>query len=240
MPAPSFIQEAETAWNSATEPKTTASFNVLAGDVLVAFAIAENFLSGDNAFTVSGGSLSWDPEQEVQVDSHTRVAAWTAVVDSDKSMTVSFNGPGAAGRWFGGNVLTFRGSDGAGASNKGNATSDASEIDLTTTQDNSVVVVAQGDWNAVDGAARTHLTADCGSASEQTYFHDGAHYAAYGWYHADAGAAVAGETVGVDTPNGQKWSIVAVEVKGTAGAPVKAYVRRHGLRPRPFAPGVAR
>lgn len=38
MPAPSFIQEAETALNTATSPKTTASFNVLAGDVLVAFA----------------------------------------------------------------------------------------------------------------------------------------------------------------------------------------------------------
>lgn len=42
---PKFIQEAETSLWDATNPKTTASFNIQAGDVLVAFAMMETAAS---------------------------------------------------------------------------------------------------------------------------------------------------------------------------------------------------
>jgi len=42
---PQFVQEAETStWDTPDSPKATASFNVLAGDVLLAFAICKALL----------------------------------------------------------------------------------------------------------------------------------------------------------------------------------------------------
>jgi hypothetical protein len=159
---PTFIQEAETDWSIVDTPSVTASFDVQAGDVLVAYAIAENYSSvdscSDEATTVSGGSLTWNNEQTVQVNGTTWVGIWTATVDTNKSMTVSFadgDGVGACTQSFGGNVFTFRGSGGVGASNKTTVDSGAPTLNITTEAANSAVVVANGDWNALDGASRT-------------------------------------------------------------------------------------
>src|SRR5262245_29707051 len=61
---PTFVAEAETAWNSSTSPKTTPSFNVLAGDVLIAYALQQN---SSGTLAVSGGSLAWTPVQSIDV-----------------------------------------------------------------------------------------------------------------------------------------------------------------------------
>lgn len=228
MAAPSFIQEAETAWNSGTTPKTTASFNVLAGDVLVAVAIVEN--NDRSLSAVTGGSLTWTERQRVAVTDYCQVAVSTATVDSDKSMTVSF-AASAGSAYFGGNVFTFRGSDGVGASSKTNA-SGAPSLGLTTTQVDSAIVVANGDWSTVDGTVRAWETVSAGVATEQTYFRDAAHYGVYAAYHADAGTAAA-KTVGLTLPTGQKYSIVAVEVKGSGGSAV-------GIPALVMAPRIAR
>jgi hypothetical protein len=100
--------------------------------------------------------------------------------------------------------------------------SGAPSLSITTTQDNSAIVVANGDWNATDGASRTWRTAGS-SATENTYFRDSTRYTAYGAYHADAGTA-GGKTVGLSAPGGQKYSIIAVEVKGTAAAAATSFV----------------
>lgn len=216
MAAPSFIQEAETTYNSAAS-KTTASFSVLAGDVLSAYCIVEGNPAGATAApTISGGSLTWTPQQDVNVDDYTRVIAWTATVDTNKSMTVTIDDPGSTSNFFGGNVLTWRGSDGVGASSKTNVLSGAPSLGLTTGQDNSAIVVVIGDWTASDGTSRTWRSVNGSAATESTYFRDSSHYTAYGGYHPDAGTAGA-KTVGLSAPGSLKYSIVAVEIKGAAG-----------------------
>lgn len=216
MAAPSFVQEAETAFNTATS-KTTASFSVLAADVLCAWCVVEGNDAGATAApTISGGSLVWTTAQDVNVDDYSRVIMWTAVVDSGKSMTVTIDDPGSTTNLFGGNVLTWRGSDGVGASNKTNVLSGAPSLGLTTLQDNSAIVLASGDWNAADGTSRTWRSVNGSPATEATYFRDSSHYTTYGGYHPDAGALGA-KTVGLSAPAGQKYSIAAVEIKGSAG-----------------------
>jgi hypothetical protein len=213
MAAPSFIQEAETAWNVSTSPKTTASFSVLAGDILIAFMGSED--NEPTPGSISGGSLTWTQEQSIDVLNFCGITIWSAVVDANKSMTVSVSRTlGSGTQKWGFNVLTFRGSDGVGASNKTNVASGAPTLNLTTTQANSAIVVANGDWAALT-TART-WRANAGAFTENTYDTGGGSYTMYGGYHADAGAAGT-YAVGLSAPTGQKYSIAAIEVKGTAG-----------------------
>lgn len=210
MATPTFIQEAEvTSWGTSTSPKTTGSFSVNANDVLVAIAATDD--QAASISSVAGGSLTWTAQQTVNVASFCQATIWTAVVDTGKSMTVTFTKAGTGAAFFGGNVLTFRGSDGVGASNKTNG-SGAPSLSLTTTQPNSAIVVINTDWNAL-ATARTWRTG-AGALTEQTY-QATANYTVYGGFHADAGAAAA-YTVGLTAPTGQAYAIAAVEVKGTA------------------------
>lgn len=209
--APTYIQEAETAWNTdanTVSAVVTASFSVQTNDVLVAIGA-----SSDNAVTlsVSGGSLTWTQRQVVNVASNCWISVWTATATSSTSFAVTFTRTGATSVFYGGNVLTFRGSTGVGASAKTNTTG-APSLGLTTTGANSAIVVANADWNAVDGASRTWRTG-AGTLSESSYFRDSAQYTLYAGYHADAGAA-GSKTVGLTAPTGQKYAIVAVEVLG--------------------------
>ena len=204
---PTFIQEAETVWNTTTSPKTTASFNVLAADVLVAYAIRENDSAGQDV-TISGGSLDWFVVGAIDTNTSgfTEVRVWAAYVDADKAMTVTFTGPGSS--QFGGNVFTFRNSAGIGASATANA-SGAPSVNITTTAASSAVVVVNGDWNAVDGATRSWRL----NATEKTYSFSSGAYTAYGGYHGNIGAAGT-YAVGLSLPVGQEFSTIAVEVKG--------------------------
>jgi hypothetical protein len=219
--APTFIQEAETSWNTTAASKTTPAFSVQAGDVLVAFGVTENHST--TISSVSGGSLTWTQRQVVAVTDYTWVGVWTAVVDVNKTMSVTFSrgGPGDGGaQLYGGNVLTFRNSSGIGASSKANVASGAPSLNLTTTQDNSAIVCVNGDWNALTSprAWRTidSITPSQANGLEVSYFANGTNYGVYSAYWPDAGAAAA-KTCGLTAPSGQKYAIIAVEVLGTAG-----------------------
>jgi O-glycosyl hydrolase len=208
--SPTFVQEAEVAWNSAGASKTTASFNVLAGDILVAYAGNEG---NSTTLGISGGSLTWTQRQAVDVNGYAETRVWTATVDTNKSMAVTFTNTNG---FFGGDVLTFRGSSGVGASAKANA-SGAPTLNITTTQTNSAVVMINTDWKAVDGAARTYRN-NAGSFNEQTYYRNSTFYAVYGGFYPNVAAAGA-NTVGLSAPASQKYSIIAVEIKGIDGTP---------------------
>jgi len=207
--APQLIQEIETGWNSNTSPKTTTSFNVQAGDVLVAYSANENS-NGTAVLGISGGALTWALQQRVLSSNYSEAAVWTATVDADKAMTASFTNN--TGGFFGGNVLVFRNSIGVGSSVKANVSSGVPSVGITTTQDNSAVVVFNSDWNAVDGSSRVWRT-NAGAFTEQTYFRDSARYTVYGGYHANVGS-IGTYSVGLSAPSGQKYSIAAVEVRG--------------------------
>lgn len=205
---PAFIQEVQTIWSTLTD-KTTSSFNVKAGDILVVYVGMEH--AHGAMPTVSGGSLTWTLRQIAHTDLNSSSAGvWTATVDADKSMTVSVDTPNTQN--FGLNVLTFRGSSGVGASSVADAVAGAPSLNITTTKANSAIVVLSVDWNAGDGASRTWRT-NAGALSELTYYYESSRYTAYAGYHPNSGP-IGTYAVGLSAPAGQKFSIVALEIKG--------------------------
>lgn len=211
MAAPPFVQEAETAWNTATTPKTTASINVTSGNVLAVVGASEKDTVTISTPTNTGTGQTFSLLQSVVVSAFCWAGGWSATCSATEAETFSF-ARGATSGWFGGNVLEFSGSNGVGASSKNNGSGAPGTVSLTTTQANSAIVVIVADFNAGVGA-RTWLT-NAGAFTEQTS-QVVANYTVYAGFHADAGA-VGSYTVGLSAPN-QKFSIVAFEVKGTAG-----------------------
>jgi formylglycine-generating enzyme required for sulfatase activity len=208
-PVLTMVQEAETTWSGTATSKTTASFNVQVGDVLVAYSGVEH--ATNNPITISGGSLTWTLQQSIHTDtSDADVYIWTAVASSTTSITVTFT-LGNLTVQYGGNVLTFRNSSGVGAS-AATVVDGGPSLNLTTTKANSAIVLVNADWNAVDGSSRTYR-AGTGSFTEQTYGYVSGTYTAYGGYYANAGA-IGTYAVGLSTPTGQHSSIAAIEIKG--------------------------
>jgi hypothetical protein len=209
---PSFIQSVQTVFNTTTDDKVTSSFSVQTGDILIAIGMAEDHGS---ELTVSGGSLTWNLVQDVLVSDYSRLTMWSAVASSSTSMTVTFSR--GTVRNFGGAVLVFRGSSGIGASSKTNSTG-APSLGITTTADNSVIVCATDDWNAINGSSRTWRTVNsitpASGSGETTYVFNSGLFTNYVAYYSNSGTA-GSKTVGLSAPTGQKYSIAAVEIKGT-------------------------
>lgn len=217
--APTFVTEVEVAFDTGTTPKATGSFAVQVDDVLVACGLREGGGGTISTPTNTGTALTWTLRQSVVIDANWAAAyVWTAPATVAESITVSFNSAG--GQHFGGGVKVWRGSSGVGASSKTNVdntgTGTAPSLSLTTTESNSAVVMCLADWNALDGASRAYNTASAGTFTERSYTLDAGVYAVYAGYYADASAAGA-KTLGLTAPTGLKYSVVAVEVKGTGG-----------------------
>jgi hypothetical protein len=96
----------------------------------------------------------------------------------------------------------------------------APSLNLATTQADSAIVVANADWFALDGSSRTWRTG-AGPPTELSYARGSASYTVYAARHANAGAA-GSKTVGLSAPGGQKYSLAAVEIKGSSPAPPTA------------------
>lgn len=214
--APTFVSEFETAWNSGTTPKTTASITGLTGDVIVVCGIAENN-DTSLALTIanSGSALTWTLQQTVSATDFCYIRIWSTVLAGDQNFTVSVSRTNGGTSWFGANALQFRDSDGVGVSN---GVTSGPTISVTTATDNSAVVVFNGDWNAVDGTTRTwetinSITPTSGNGLEVTYFRNSSHYTVYGAYYSDFGTAGT-DTGGLSAPGGQKASTVYLEVLG--------------------------
>lgn len=205
---PLFTQSLTTAWNLSLDSKTTPSFSVETGDVLVAYTLdADN---GSSLVVSSSPSLTWTREELVQAVDYLAVSVWSATATSDTSITVTSNPT------YGMQVLVFRNSDGLGASAKTNVLSGAPTLNLTTTDDNSAVVVVPMDWSAVDGSSHTWRT-NAGPLNEQLYMYNPGLSTLYGGFHTDAGTAGT-YAIGLSAPSGQKYSIIGLEVFGATTA----------------------
>lgn len=211
--APEFIQEAESSWEITTEAVETPEFTVQKGDILVAYCIMENSSGGaSEELNCSGGGFTWTKRQGSNTASNCMVYVYTTEATEAKSFKVKSEKKNSnAGYHHGVNCLTFRKSKGIGASAVTHTTG-APSLAITTEKEHSAVVMANADWEALNGSTRTYREG-AGTFTEKTYNFNSAQMTAYGGYYADASAAGA-KTVGLTKPTGQKYTIIAVEVLG--------------------------
>jgi hypothetical protein len=220
MAAPTFVAATRptSSWTTnGVTTKTSPSFSVTAGDVLVVLAGTEeaNFtLSG-----ATGGSLTWAQQENAGTGgSSARSAIWTATVDVDKSMTVSVNCSSAVPGW-GFVVHQYRDSAGVGVHASTVAGSGAPSQALLTTQANSAISCINADWAAIDGATRTwrtinSITPTSGNGGETDYDRFAGAWTVYVGRWSDVGS-IATVTTGISAPVGQTYTIAVVEIKGS-------------------------
>ncbi len=219
MNAPTFVASYRSVYNTFTTPKTL-SVTTQPGDLVVVYAGADSGGTPSIA-TPSGNGITFTLYQSVLVDSTWCLAYIWAGVDNtggtNWTLTDTIN---TGGINWGFSCLVFRNSGGVGASNKDNQDGFAPTMALTTTQDNSAVVVFANDWNGLDGTSRTwetvnSITPTNGNGLERDYAGFAGLYENYGAYYNNVGSA-GPKTVGLTAPAGQKYSMVALEVKGQA------------------------
>ena len=224
---PTFIADMEgtSGWTTSTTPKTTAAFSSAVGDVWAQATVCASDAATFAVPTNTGTAQTFTARGVVDSGSYCEVESHTAVVANVlTSQTVSVART-VSGELNNQTVVRFSGSNGIGATPAGVAEADnaSASLDITTTGANSAVVVFIGDWDAADGTSRTWLTVNsitptAGNGFELTYFRDSANYSVYVAYYPDTGA-MGVKSVGLSAPTGaNKYSIVAVEVLGTAGA----------------------
>lgn len=233
MAAPTYVQDAESTYNSAGAAKATTSFTISAGDYVVDLLGTE---AGDTDFGAPTNTLSLTFTELEEVGSGTSTAGGTGAASgaagSGATGTVTSNvTAGASGsRHHGHTALTFSGSDGFGAAESITDSADsAATLGITTTQANSAIAVIVTDWNAADRSAPTWSQVNGANPTVVTYYRDSARYTVNVFYYADAGS-VGAKTVGY-TNTDARSVIIAIEVLGTAGggetpAPILVMPRR--------------
>jgi len=225
VPAPTFVAErGPDVWNSSTSPKASSAFTPASGDVLVGLALAD---SNTPQVNLAGGGLTWTVLQSIVVSQYCHARAWSAT-GAGSSVTGSFSEASNSSNFWGADLLQFSGSDGVGASAQANVASGAPQLAITTTADNSAVVVFFGDWAEVDGSTRSWLAVGGVGPTELAFAQVAGRYTIYAAYYADVGPAGT-KTVGLASPGGMKFSIIAVEVKGTAGGGAAQTVSPTGI-----------
>ncbi|QQR77587.1 MAG: fibronectin type III domain-containing protein [Candidatus Moraniibacteriota bacterium] len=228
-PSPTFVSEYETPWNTSTSPKTTSTFNVQSGDILVAYAVNEN--SGSVITTPPTGTLSgtWTLKQTIAASNATYLRLWTmSVATSQTNVNVVFTN---AGGNFGGDVLHFRNASSVGVTAQANSATGNPTLTLNGVSENSSIIMVNGDWSAKTGA-RTYNTTQAGSFTETSAYADGSSYGVEAGYYENAGTA-GNKTIGISAPTGMSWSLAAVEVKGS-GTPSSSFSSCSTITPATF------
>lgn len=160
---------------------------------------------------VSGGSLTWTLSQDQYgYNTNATTDIFTATVDANKSMTVTFHLD--ANAYFGGIVYVFRNSGGLGASTGAVVANATPSKVLTTTSANSAIVFIVADWSALDGTGRAFLS-NPGAYIEKVYYTLSGEYTVYSGYHASA-SDPGPCTIGMTAPTNQTYSMAVIEVKG--------------------------
>lgn len=230
MAAPTYVNYIETSWSTTASPKTTASFDVLANDLLVVVGKIDYNYDWATAIlnTPSGGSLTYNLQKSYNVENGTTppVYIWTATVDSNKSMTVSITRSGTGSVEFGFSVFVFRNAGVGASAITGGGAAGAPTLNITTTQTNSAIVVIDSDFSAVTTSAATWRT-NAGALTQKTSYQDTVNYynCTYVGYHADSGS-INTYAVGLTQPTGQLYTLGAIEIKESTPASATALPRR--------------
>lgn len=229
MATPTFVSDVDTAFNSATSPKSTASLSASVGDVLIAVGGIEAWESITNfTFANTGTAATWTEMTaggSTTSDTFAQIAHATiasALTAETCSLTRT---AGNSGYWYGMTVARFSGANmtgaGSAAATVGDTTSPV-QVAVTTAFANSAIVYGVFDYAAVDAPSRAHTTVNgytptAANGQELAYFRDASHYTACIAYIVDAGAA-GSKTVGMTMPGSPDAVVVAIEVPGATAA----------------------
>lgn len=212
---PTLVSEYEvSSWTTTATPKTV-SVTVSAGDTLAVVGLTGDFDS--DITTPTGGGLTYTLQTVVE-GFNTPVAfsnayIWTATSSTSQTFTLSA-GRTTGGSW-GFNVLRYSGVSTVGAAANAHVDGGAPALNITTINDNSAIVVGNADWDEISGTTRTWRAVNGASPTEQTYVLATNWSTFYAAQYTDAGTAGV-KTVGLSAPTGQRYSIVAVELVGSA------------------------
>jgi hypothetical protein len=210
-------------WASSATPKTSPTFDVEAGDLIVLHAFSEDATDTLAAPTWTGvGTVTL--RQSVVVSGYCTAYLYTIdVTAAATGRTISMNrATGTSTAQWSFYASIWRNHGGLGVTGKAN-TSGAPALSLATAA-NSAVVVGNSDWTASSPTGRTWRTIN-GSPIVETTFGGtaGTSYMCYTGYSPDTGAAGT-NTYGMTAPSGQKYSIIGAEILGTAGGGTPATV----------------
>lgn len=210
MSSPTLVDsDATTFVGTATK---VATVSVQPGDVVVNAAGSENGSWQPGA--PSGGGLTWTNEAGPvgTTDQYGSTRMSSAVANATTSLGVSQS---VTSGYWGHVAAAFRGSDGIGAVASNQNAGTAPSLSITTTQDNSAILVIIADWNATSGSNTWRQVNGSNPVELGDYPGDGARWGAHIAYYADAGTA-GSKTVGMTAPTPQKPSVIAIEILGTA------------------------
>jgi hypothetical protein len=205
-------------WTSNASPKTSPTFDVAAGDLIVIIGFTENSTSTINVPTWTGtGAVTL--RQSITVTNYCTAYLWTVDVTATATgRTISATRGGQADTWsFYGSV--WRNHGGLGVTGKTNVASGAPALVLATAA-NSAIVCGNSDWTASSPTGRTWRSVNGAPMVETSQGGlAGTTYECYTGYTLDSGPA-GNVTVGMLTPSAQKYSIVGAEILGTSsGSP---------------------
>lgn len=216
---PQPVSSLDSAWNTGTTPKTI-SVTVKTGDFIIVIGIIEGqATTSSDTLLVTGGSLSWSTAVKTNVAAFCHISEQHATATSDATFNVSIAHTGNLALFFGGNATVWRGSDGLGTPVSATNASGAPSLAVTTGAAASAILAFVADFNAADDTTRVWRTINgiiptAGNGLEISHQFLTSHYTLSGAYWDDVGAAAA-KTTGQTTLATQKYSIIAIEIKGT-------------------------
>ncbi len=216
MPAPSLTAsyEVESTGQNITS-LVSSSFTPSNGEVLVV-KVATEEINKPTIGTPIGGSQSYTSRVSQTGASQCSAQMFTAVVSgSPGAMTVTVDFSGSGGwhsmvveRWSGAQLASTPATTGAFGTGAPSAT-------VTTVGTNGIVSWANADWNAIPPGTPAYRS---GAIEDGRHDQSPNFYVAYFAYQAAASAG--SQTIGLTAPTGQKYTIVGVEVQGTADVPI--------------------
>ena len=159
--APTLSSHTDSNWGDSATNETTGTLTWSTGDVIVAVGVTESGSITLNTPTATG--LSFSTVASINVGDNQDCAAyiWTATAGSSSSGTVSATGNNGTGQ-HGIGVYAFSGSAGLGNNNTLDNSANKT-ISLTRAYNNSAVITALGDWNAVNDTTVTPSPASGGT-----------------------------------------------------------------------------
>lgn len=213
MTPPTLISTSvSTNFGNTTPSKNTAVVSWNTGDLLTCWGF-----TGDSAVALTdpptATGLTFTRVLSSVTASRIHLYAWTATAGSGGSSAVA--GSTISVSQEGGYVVrVWRGASGfSPISSLGSGTTNAATVSYTLAGTDSAIDGGWGNWNQNTGA-RTYLTTNLGTATEDSYYTSGT-FATVGTWHNAQTTATGAQTIGMSAPNPlDAWLIAGIEILG--------------------------